>query len=102
MSGNVFMRDDTFFGVCEALGEDFGFNSNWLRLVFGVSLLWNPTVVVAAYLGLGVLVAFSRLIVRNPRPAPAVAAEAGQAPAAAPAAEAEAEAEAQPQLPLAA
>lgn len=97
MSGNLLMRDDTFFGVCEAIGEDFGFNSNWLRLAFGVSLLWNPTVVVGAYLALGVLVAFSRLVVRNPKAAPATPAEAAAAEPAPDAA-----GESQAELPLAA
>jgi len=97
MSGNLFMRDDTFFGVCEAIGEDFGFNSNWLRLAFGVSLLWNPAAVVAVYLGLGALVAFSRLVVRNPKAAPAEApAEAASESASAPSRDEQAE------LPLAA
>lgn len=66
---NMFMRDDTFFGVCESLGEDFGFNANWLRLAFGVSLLLNPVAVIGTYVALGVLVVFSRLVVRNPRSA---------------------------------
>lgn len=83
MTGNLFTRDDTFFGVCEAIGEDFGFNSNWLRLVFGVALLWNPPAVAAAYLGLGVVVGFSRLVVRNPKAATAAPAEAPSAEAAA-------------------
>ena len=35
MSGqNLFTRDDTFFGICEGVGEDFGFNANWRRLAF--------------------------------------------------------------------
>jgi phage shock protein PspC (stress-responsive transcriptional regulator) len=65
MSGfqsNLFSRDDTMFGVCEAIGEDFGFNPLFLRIALGVSLLWNPVAVVAAYLLLGVAVASSRLI----------------------------------------
>ena len=60
-------RDDTFLGICEALGEDFGINPLWLRLGFSVSLLWNPVAVVAAYLGAGVVVLASRLIAPNPR-----------------------------------
>jgi len=60
-------RDDTFLGICEGLGEDFGINPLWLRLGFAVSLLWNPIAVVAAYLGAGVVVLLSRLIAPNPR-----------------------------------
>ena len=57
---SLFTRDDTFFGVCEAIGQDFGFNANILRVAFGVLLLWNPLVVIGTYLGLGVIVAASR------------------------------------------
>lgn len=62
-----FARDDTFFGVCHALGEDFGFHPNWLRLALGVGLLASPTAVVAIYAGLAVIVVVSRLIAPNPR-----------------------------------
>jgi phage shock protein PspC (stress-responsive transcriptional regulator) len=62
----LWARDHTLFGVCEALGEDFGFNPLFLRIPLAVLLLWNPTVVVGAYLGAGVLVLASRLLVRNP------------------------------------
>ena len=59
---SLFARHDTFFGVCEALGQDFGFNANWLRLAVAVGLLVVPMMTVAAYLGLGVVVLVSRLI----------------------------------------
>jgi phage shock protein C len=64
---SLFLRDDTFFGVCEALGEDFGFNPLFLRITFAVALIWNPVAVVAAYLGAGVVVAASRWLVPNAR-----------------------------------
>lgn len=54
------LRSDTFLGVCEAIGQDLGFNANWLRVLFGSLLLWNPAAVIGAYLGLGVVVAVSR------------------------------------------
>ena len=53
-------RGDTILGVCEALGQDLGINANWLRVPFAALLLWNAEVVVACYLGLGVVVALSR------------------------------------------
>lgn len=56
----VFWRHDTFLGVCEAIGQDFGFNANWLRVVFALGLLPSPTITLSLYLGLGVLVAVSR------------------------------------------
>ena len=54
------MRADTFLGVFEAIGEDLGFSPNWLRVPFAALLLWNPEVIIAAYLGLGCLVAATR------------------------------------------
>jgi phage shock protein C len=62
---SLFLRDDTFLGVCEALGEDFGFNPLLLRIAFAVALIWNPVAVVAAYLGAGVVVAISRRLAPN-------------------------------------
>ena len=54
------LRGDTFLGVCEAVGQDLGFNPNWLRIPFAALLLWNPAVILAAYFGLGGVVALSR------------------------------------------
>jgi phage shock protein C len=59
-TGSLFTRDDTFFGICEALGQDLGFNANLLRVTLGIAVLWNPAVVLSVYAGLGVLVAVSR------------------------------------------
>lgn len=58
----VFWRHDTFLGVCEAIGQDFGFNANWLRIIFSVALLVSPKVVLSVYLGLGLVVLASRLL----------------------------------------
>ena len=66
MSGSVFARDDTMFGVCEALGEDFGFNPNLLRVLFGIGLFWGPVTAIAAYAAAGALVSASRWLVPNP------------------------------------
>jgi len=57
---NLIMRNDTILGVCEALGQDFGFNPNWLRVAFCAPIYWNPALVVGVYLGLGLLVAATR------------------------------------------
>ncbi len=54
------LRNDTLLGVCEAIGQDFGFNPLWLRLAFIAPLFFAPVQTVAAYLGLGVVVAASR------------------------------------------
>lgn len=72
---SLLARDDTFLGVCEALGDDFGFNPLWLRLAFASLLLWNPPVVIGTYLAAGVAVLLSRLICPNPRAKAAPAAK---------------------------
>lgn len=59
---SVFARPDTFFGVCEAIGQDFGFNSNYLRIAFGVTVLLSPVIVLGTYAVLGAIVALSRWI----------------------------------------
>lgn len=64
---NVFARDDTFFGVCEAIGEDLGFNANYLRVAFALPLLYAPLATIAVYLALAVIIGLTRLIVPNPR-----------------------------------
>ena len=64
---NLFTRDDTFLGVCEALGEDFRFNPLLLRVAFGVSLLYSPLLSLGTYVALGAVVLISRLISPNPR-----------------------------------
>ena len=78
---NVFARDDTFFGVCQAIGDDLGFNPNYLRIAFALPLLYAPLATLAAYAALAVFVLLLRLVVREPRqvarseaadPAPAV------------------------------
>ena len=65
---NLFLRDDTFFGICEGLGEDLRLPPNLLRIAFALGLFWNPVVVLGIYAGLGLLVLTSRLLVREPRP----------------------------------
>jgi phage shock protein C len=80
---SVFARDDTFFGICQALGEDFGFSPNWLRLAMGVGLLFAPLATFAAYVAAGVVVGLSRLIAPDPRRAEAAPATAQPVPLAA-------------------
>ena len=57
---NLVLRNDTILGVCEAVGQDFGFNPNWLRMAFCAPIYWNPALVLGVSLGLGVLVAVTR------------------------------------------
>jgi phage shock protein PspC (stress-responsive transcriptional regulator) len=64
---NLLTRDDTFFGVCQALGEDFGFPSNILRVAFGIPVIFFPMQVLGIYFGLGAIVLLSRLLAPRPR-----------------------------------
>ena len=57
---NLILRNDTVLGVCEAIGQDFGFHPNWLRLTFALLFYFFPAGVVGTYLALGVAVAFTR------------------------------------------
>lgn len=57
------LRHDTMFGVCEGLGEEFGFHPNWLRLGLVAPLFFWPALTVAAYFALGGVLAFARWIV---------------------------------------
>ena len=94
---SVFNREDTFFGVCQALGEDFGFHPNLLRLALAIALFWNPVAVLAGYAAVGVVIALTRWLVPNPR----IASAPAETDAAQEAAEVEARCE-EEALPLAA
>lgn len=63
-------RPARIFGVCAAIGEDFGINTDWLRIAFATSLLFALETVLIAYAALGVVVLASRLLSPNRRPAP--------------------------------
>lgn len=67
---NLFTRDDTFFGVCQGLGEDLGISGNWFRLAFALALFFSPLGALAAYALCGLFVFAIRWLV----PAPATAA----------------------------
>jgi phage shock protein PspC (stress-responsive transcriptional regulator) len=56
---------DNLLGICNAVGEDFGFNPLWLRLALGAVFVVQPVGVVVAYLALGLVVLASRLLVPN-------------------------------------
>lgn len=70
------LRSHTILGVCEAIGEDFGFNPVLLRIPFAASVLWSPTMAIGAYFALGAVVLLSRLLFPQPKAdeAPAVSA----------------------------
>ena len=60
------LRNHTILGVCEAIGEDFGFNPVWLRIPLAASVLWSPLIAIGAYFALGAIVLVSRLLFPNP------------------------------------
>ena len=73
---NLLLRNDTILGVCEAIGQDFGFNPNYLRVALCVALFFSPVAVIATYFGAGLLVLASRLLFPTRRDEPAAEAEA--------------------------
>lgn len=64
---NLFTRQDTLFGVCEALGQDFGFNPVYLRIALPLLLFFQPVATIAGYFGAGLIVLASRLLAPDPR-----------------------------------
>lgn len=62
---NPFMREDTIFGVCQAIGDDFGFNPMWLRIPLAVPVVFAPWYSVAAYAALALAVIVSRVMAPN-------------------------------------
>jgi phage shock protein PspC (stress-responsive transcriptional regulator) len=56
------LRSHTILGVCEAVGEDFGFNPTFLRVPFAAIVLYSPLLAVGSYLALGLVVLASRLL----------------------------------------
>lgn len=61
---------DNLLGICNALGEDFGFNPLWLRLALGCAFVIQPVNVVIGYLALGLVVLASRLAFPETRKLP--------------------------------
>jgi phage shock protein PspC (stress-responsive transcriptional regulator) len=66
--GSIIARDDTLLGVCFAIGQDFGFNPLYLRILFAVVLFWSPAAAFGGYAVLGAIVALSRRIAPDPAP----------------------------------
>lgn len=59
------LRNDTILGVCEAIGQDFGFNPLWLRLAFVAPVFISPMYAIGTYLALGAVVAATRYFAPN-------------------------------------
>jgi phage shock protein C len=56
------LRAHTILGVCEAIGEDFGFNPIFLRIPLAAMVVVNPLWAIGGYFGLGLAVLASRLL----------------------------------------
>lgn len=56
------LRSHTIFGVCEAIGEDFGFNPLFLRVPLAAIVVVSIKWALVAYLTLGLVVLASRLM----------------------------------------
>jgi phage shock protein PspC (stress-responsive transcriptional regulator) len=65
VQSSLWNRPDTLLGVCEGIGQDFGFNPIFLRIALAASILWDPKIAIGTYFALGLLVAASRLLFPN-------------------------------------
>jgi phage shock protein PspC (stress-responsive transcriptional regulator) len=63
---SLFTRNDTIFGACEGIGEDFGFNPQILRVALAGVMFWSPVVALGAYAAIAVTVLVSRKLFPNP------------------------------------
>lgn len=79
--GNLFLRNDTIFGVCQGLGEDLGIHPNVFRIALAVGITVAPFWMVGIYAVMAVVVLASRLLFPNRKVA---AANAKVPPAAVP------------------
>ena len=59
---NLFTRDDTFFGICQGLGEDLGVSPDLFRVAMIPALFFFPVQTLAVYFGAGAVVLISRLV----------------------------------------
>ena len=65
-SSSPLFRDDTLFGVCQALGEDFGFNPNIPRAMLGTGLLFAPVTTLIVYAVAAIVVGIARWFFPDP------------------------------------
>ena len=73
------LRNHNILGVCEAIGEDFGFNPVLLRVPLAATVLFSPLLAIVGYFALGAVVLLSRVLF--PKPKDANAQVAGEQPA---------------------
>ena len=61
------LRSHTILGVCEAVGEDFGFNPVLLRIPFAAMVLYSAVWAIGGYFALGAVVLASRFFFPKPK-----------------------------------
>jgi phage shock protein C len=76
------LRNHTILGVCEGIGEDFGFNPIFLRIPLAAMVIVNALWAFGAYFALGAVVLASRLLFPNRAASEAQVTVAASAPAA--------------------
>ena len=74
-NGNLFLRNDTIFGVCEGLGQDLGINPNFLRVPLAAGIIFAPVQVIGVYAVLGLVVLATRFFFPDRRAVSAPAVE---------------------------
>ena len=79
---NLFTRDDTFFGVCQGIGEDTGVPVDLIRLALVPLLFLAPVATIGGYLAMGVVVFASRRLMPDRKAPAAPVAKAEPAPVA--------------------
>lgn len=71
-------RTDRLIGVCRAIGDDFGFNPDFLRIAFAVALIFDPKLTLITYAALGGAVLLSKALTWRRRRPSAEAQEAAR------------------------
>jgi phage shock protein PspC (stress-responsive transcriptional regulator) len=56
------LRNDTILGVCQGIGEEFGFHANWLRVPIAALVIFNWMAAFGIYFALGLALLAARLI----------------------------------------
>lgn len=72
------LRNDTMLGICTGLGEEFGFNPNYLRVLIASLFLVSFKLAIGIYLALGLALAIGWILFPKRR---AVLAQGAVAPA---------------------
>lgn len=78
----LLLRNDTMLGVCTGLGQEFGFNPNYLRVLIASLFLVSFKLAIGIYLALGLALTVGWLLFPSRRQAVVGAGAAKPAPGA--------------------